>query len=99
MAFDSQYQYLGSTHKFTLRGSYIYERRAWDASFPLGVSATPQGNLKSLNLSGSYAYDNAWVFHAGYFLTNGNNDSALYAITNALRQSGHGFTGNDWLQP
>ena len=79
--FDSQYQYLGDTHKLTLRGSYIYERRAWDASFPLGISGTSRGNLKSLNLSGSYAYDNAWVFHAGYFSTNGNNDSALYAIT------------------
>jgi hypothetical protein len=79
--FDSQYQYLGSTHKVTLRGSYIYEHQAWDASFPLGSSATPKGNLKSLNLNGSYAYDDAWMFHAGYFLTNGNNDSARYAVT------------------
>jgi len=79
--FDSQYQYLGNTNKVTLRGSYIYERRAWDGSFPLGISSTPQGNLKSLNLSGSYAFDNAWVFHSGYFQTNGNSDSALYAIT------------------
>ncbi|MDQ2777512.1 MAG: hypothetical protein M3Y57_21745 [Acidobacteriota bacterium] len=79
--FDSQYQYLGGTHKFTLQGSYIYERRAWDASFPLGDAGTPKGNLKPLNLNGSYAYRNAWAFRAGYFLTNGNSDSALYAIT------------------
>jgi hypothetical protein len=79
--FDSQYQYLGSTNKFTLRGSYIYERQAWDASFPLGNSDTAKGNLKSLNLSGSYSFDNAWTFHGGYFLTNGSNNSALYAIT------------------
>jgi hypothetical protein len=78
--FDTQYQYLGGVNKITLRGSYIYERRALGASFPLGIAATPRGNLKSLNLSGSYAYDTAWVFHAGGFLTNGNNDSALYAI-------------------
>ena len=79
--FDSQYQYLSDTHKITLRGSYIYEKQVWDASFPLGSAGTPKGNLKSLNLSGSYAYENNWVFHAGYFLTNGNNDSARYAIT------------------
>ena len=79
--FDSQYQHLGATHKLTLRGSYIYERRAWDGSFPAGGTTTPKGNLKSLNMSGSYAYENNWVFHAGYFLTNGNSDSALYAIT------------------
>jgi hypothetical protein len=54
--FDSQYQYLGATHKLTLRGNYIYENQHWDASFPLGASATPKGNLKSLNLSGTYSY-------------------------------------------
>jgi hypothetical protein len=79
--FDSQYQYLASTHKVTLRGSYIYENQAWNAGFPIGNSATPKGNLKSLNLNGSYAYGRDWVFNAGYLLTNGNNNSALYAIT------------------
>jgi hypothetical protein len=78
---DSQYQYLGSTHKFTLRASYIYERQQWSAGFPLGNSSTPSGNLKFLNASGSYTYDNAWTFHGGYFLANGNNNSALYGIT------------------
>jgi hypothetical protein len=32
-------------------------------------------------VSGTYAYENAWTFHAGYLLTTGNSDSALYAIT------------------
>lgn len=32
-------------------------------------------------MSGTYAYNNAWTFHAGYLLTNGSNDSTLYAIT------------------
>jgi hypothetical protein len=78
--FDSEYQHLGSTHKITVRGSYIYERREWDASFPLGNTGTPAGNLSSLNLSASYAYDSAWVFHAGYFLRSGNHDATLYVI-------------------
>jgi hypothetical protein len=78
---DSQYQYLSGKHGVTVRGSYIYEKRAWDASFPLGTTATPNANLKSLNVSGSYAYDKSWVFHTGYFLTNGSNDPTLYGIT------------------
>jgi hypothetical protein len=80
--FDTQYQHLGETHKITLRGSYIYESRNFNASFPLGATGTETGNLKALNLNVSYAYDNAWVFQAGYFDTNGNNDSILYGIAN-----------------
>jgi len=80
--FDSQYQYLGETHKVTLRGSYLYENQHWDASFPLGVSSTPKGNLKSLNLNGSYGYRDHWVFNAAYFSNNGNHN-ALYAVTDA----------------
>jgi hypothetical protein len=79
--FDSQYQYLASTHKVTLHGSYIYEHQAWNASFLSGGSAIPKGNLKSLNLNGTYAHGDAWAFHGGYFLTNGNNDSARYGVT------------------
>jgi hypothetical protein len=79
--FDSQYQYLANVHKFTLRASYIYENRSFDGSFPLGDVGTEKGNLKALNVSGSYMYGNAWAFHAGYFLTNGNNDASLYGVT------------------
>jgi hypothetical protein len=79
--FDSQYQYLASVHKVTLRESYIYEHQSWDAGFPLGKSDTQKGNLKALNLNGSYAHDDTWSLHAGYNMTNGNNNAALYAIT------------------
>ncbi|MDQ2775584.1 MAG: hypothetical protein M3Y57_11810 [Acidobacteriota bacterium] len=79
--FDSQYQYSGDVHKLTLRGSYIYENQHWNASFPAGGSSTPNGNLKSLNLNGSYGYRDHWVFNAAYFSNNGNNNTALYAVT------------------
>lgn len=79
--FDSQYQYLGGIHKITMNGSYIYEHQSWDASYLVGSTAVPKGNLKALNLNGSYAYHNKWAFHGGYFLTNGNNDTGRYAIT------------------
>lgn len=79
--FDSQYQYLGETHKVTLRGSYLYENQQWNASFPLGASSTLNGNLKSLNLNGSYGYGDRWTLNAAYFSNSGTNNAALYAVT------------------
>ncbi|MDQ2843338.1 MAG: hypothetical protein M3Y72_20325 [Acidobacteriota bacterium] len=79
--FDSQYQYLGDVHKLTLRASYIYETQNWNASFPTGASSTANGNLKSLNLNGSYGYRDHWVFNGAYFSTNGNNNTDFYAVT------------------
>ena len=79
--FDAQYQYLGETKKLTLRASYIYEQQHWNAGFPLGLSSTATGNLKSLNLNGTYGYRNRWTFSAGYLSTHGNNNTALYGVT------------------
>ena len=79
--FDSQYQYIGETHKVTLRGSYIYENQKWDAAFPQGATSNFRGNLKLLNLNGTYGYRDHWVFNAAYFLSNGNSDTSLYAVT------------------
>jgi len=81
VGFDSQYQHLGDTNKLTLRGSYIYEKQSWGGSYPLGNVSNPTGNLKTLNLSGSYALADAWTFTGSYFLSNGSNNAALYGIT------------------
>ncbi|HTU47691.1 MAG TPA: hypothetical protein VMF91_21720 [Bryobacteraceae bacterium] len=80
--FDSQYQYLGEKNKLTLRGSYIYEQQSWNGSFPLGAVSNPKGNLKTLNLSGSYALRDAWTFTGGYFLSNGSSNADVYGVTN-----------------
>jgi hypothetical protein len=79
--FDTQYQYLGDTHKLTLRANYIYENQRWRASFPTAVSSTPNGDLKSLNVNGSYGYRDHWIFNAAYFSTNGSNNGALYSVS------------------
>lgn len=79
--FDSQYQYLGETQKLTLRGSYTYENQRWNASYAQGTSSNFRGNLKALNLNGSYGYRDHWVFNAAYFLSNGNSNTALYAVS------------------
>ena len=79
--FDTQYQYLRDVHKFTLRGTYVYENQDWSASFPLGASAGPKANLKTASVSGSYAYREAWTFSAGWLLSNGSNNSAFYSVS------------------
>lgn len=81
--FDTQYQHLGEQDKLTLRGSYIYEQQSWNGSFPLGDVSNPKGNLKTLNLSASYALRDTWTFTGGYFFSNGSNNAALYGITDA----------------
>ena len=82
--FDSQYQILRERTKLTLRASYIYEHEQWNAGFPLGLSSTPSGNLKSLNVNGSVGWHKDWVFTTGYFLTNGSQNSALFGVTDPM---------------
>ena len=59
----------------------MYEHQSWNGSFPLGNVSNPKGNLKTLNLSGSYALREAWTFTGGFFLSNGSSNAALYGVT------------------
>ncbi len=79
-AADAQYQHLGQNHKITVRAAYIYEQQSWDASYPLGNISNPKDNLKTLNLSASYAFKDSWTFTGGYLLSNGSNEASLYAV-------------------
>jgi hypothetical protein len=87
--FDTQYQRLGEVNKFTLRGTYTYENQNWGGSYPAGASSNAKGNLKTLNLSASYALKDAWTFSGSYFLSNGSNNADLYAISD---QNGNQLT-------
>jgi len=87
--FDTQYQRLGEVHKFTLRGTYTYENQNWGGSYPAGASSNPKGDLKTLNLSASYALKDAWTFSGSYFLSDGSNNADLYAISD---QNGNQLT-------
>lgn len=81
--FDTQYQHLSDIGKLTFRSAYIYESQSWDASYPVGAVSSPKGNLKSLNLSASFAIRDAWTITGGYLLSNGNSNSALYGVTDS----------------
>jgi hypothetical protein len=79
--FDTQYQHLGDTRKFTLRASYIYEKQTWNASYALGNVANPQDNLKTFSANAAYTIGDGWTFSGGYFFTNGSGEAPLYGVT------------------
>jgi hypothetical protein len=80
VALDTQYQYQGSNYWVTLRGTYIHESQALDATFTNGGSDNPTNTLDTFRAYGSLAYgnDNRFVLSAQYFDTRGSSDATLY---------------------
>lgn len=82
--FDAQYDYMGGRNMASVRFRYLHENQAWDASFPLGGSSTPNGNIRSLSVNGTYTLRDRWAFTGGYFANNGSDNADLYAVTDPL---------------
>lgn len=87
---DSQYQYDGGDHLFSLHAFYDHEKRNWDASFPAGDASNPSDNLNTLKLSGHYWYKRKIGGGIGIFDYRGDTDMLKYgtgmapsAMTNA----------------
>jgi hypothetical protein len=80
IGFDAQYQYKGPNYWVTVRGSYINETQALDASFANMLAANPTNTLNTARVQASLAYgnDNRFVLTAQYFNTWGSSDSLLY---------------------
>jgi len=78
---DAQYQYIGDTHVFTVRASYIWERQKLNGEFANGLSSNPVDTLNTFNASASYIYDRTISFTAGYFSTWGTTDPLLYSTS------------------
>lgn len=75
---DSQYQWIGETHIFTVRASWIWENKRNAAEIAAGTPANPSDQLNDLNINASYIYDRTISFTAGRFETWGTTDVALY---------------------
>jgi hypothetical protein len=75
---DSQYQYLGDPHMVTARIAWIHENHNTSASQTLGLANNSNDQLRSLNASVSYIYDQTWSLTAGRMSIGGTADSALY---------------------
>ena len=88
MGLDAQYQWIGEQHIFTLRTSWIWERKknSVENALAIGSGAPPAkryDELNDFNVSASYIYDRTISFTAGYFNTWGTNDPGLYGNAGA----------------
>jgi hypothetical protein len=81
---DTEYQYIGEVHAFTLRASQIWERQKLNGEFGAMASSNQTDELNSFKASASYIYDRIISLTAGYFNTWGTSDVLLY--------TGAGFT-------
>lgn len=104
VALDTQYQYLGDEHLFSVTGTYIKETRTLDATFDAGESAGTSGDLKTLRIGGNYFYHRKYGAALGYFSTTGSEDAVLYAQGAAVtgfangKPDSQGWTGElNWV--
>jgi phage shock protein PspC (stress-responsive transcriptional regulator) len=75
---DTQYQYLGDPHTFTLRGAWLHENHNTSASQRLELADNSNDQLRSLNVSASYIYDHTWSLTTGRVSVGGTTDATLY---------------------
>jgi hypothetical protein len=89
-ALDTQYQFIGDEHIFSLQGTYIKERQSLDASFANGGSTNQSNDLKTLRVGGSYYLRRTYGGSLGYFSTTGSSDALRYESGTALVGSDSG---------
>lgn len=77
---DSQYQYGGGDHMFSLYAFYDHEKRNWDASFPTGNASNRSDNLDTFKLSGHYWYKRKLGGGIGIFDYRGDTDMLKYGM-------------------
>jgi hypothetical protein len=83
VAFDTQYQFIGDDHLFSVFGTYLHESQTLNASFPIGLSQNASNSLKTAKLAGQYFYHRKIGGSLGLFNTTGSADSGLYGAASA----------------
>jgi hypothetical protein len=75
IAVDAQYQYIGPTdHRYSAQVNYIREKQTFDS----GAASNRSNTLSSLKAKATYYYRNEYGINAGWFMTKGTPDEALY---------------------
>jgi hypothetical protein len=74
---DTEYQYIGDVHAFTLRAGYIWERQRLNGEFGAGASSNLTDFLNNFKVSASYIYNHTITLTGGYFNTWGTTDVLL----------------------
>ena len=78
VGFDTQYEFLGAVHSFSVQARYITESQDLSASQALGLASNAHNHLNSWQIKGTYFYRQTIGFTAGYFNINGTSDALLY---------------------
>lgn len=89
---DLTYQYLGSMdHILEFRATYLREHQQLNATRAVGGTAKPNGMLTSLNLNGSYTFQQTYTGAFGFFDISGSADPLLYPGYAGFRPDSQGF--------
>ena len=74
---DTEYQYIGDVHAFTLKASYIWERQKLNGEFGAMASSNLTDFLNRFDISANYVYNHTISLTGGYFNTWGTTDVLL----------------------
>ncbi len=98
LGLDSQFQFIGDKHIFSVLASYIHERQNLDASFAAGGSSNSSINLQTFKLAANYYYNRRYGISIGYFKTTGSTDALLYP-SNAVvvGSASHSPDSDGWI--
>jgi len=94
---DSQYQHFGEGYNLTTRISFIQEFQDLAGSVALGDAAHKSNQLRKINASASYMYDQTYSGTLGITHTWGSNDAALYGTPTGSPDSTALTVQGDWL--
>jgi hypothetical protein len=102
VALDTQYQFIGDQHIFSVQATYIKEKMNLDGSFALGDSQNASNDLKTFRLGGSWYYQRTYGAALGYFSMTGSSDDVIYPagtnVSNAAFGSANGSpNSNGWI--
>jgi hypothetical protein len=78
VAFDAQYQYLGTPHQLSFQTTWIHEDQTLRASHALGLADNAVDILQRFRAKASYLYDLTYGVTLSYFNVYGSTDPGLY---------------------
>jgi hypothetical protein len=98
IGFDTQYQFIGDSHAFSFKGSYIKEYQTLDGTFAGAGSDNFENTLSSFKLTGTYVYDKTISASLQWFKLAGSADATLYGTPGGTPDSA-GWVGDVSYMP
>jgi hypothetical protein len=85
---DANYQFVHGDHSVTVDGLYVTEKQTLDATYASGGSSNRHDSLQSLNIKGSYWYQDTYGVTLAGFADDGSSDRVLYGNTGSPNTQG-----------